>query len=121
MAGKEEVIQFLKDLRIKLDFWGLYLRTDRTNDKNTKTLLALEMNYTQVKTLLVNLIWEEYSEGPLPDKQYHISDMWVFGKIVKGQEVYIKIQIGNPGAQAICISFHFPEYKMNYPLKNKMI
>ncbi len=121
MSQKEEVTQFLKDFSLKLDFWGLTLRTDRTNDKNTKTLLALELNYTQVIAILMNLKPEEYSEGPIHDKLYNISVMWVFGKIVKGHEIYIKIQMGNPGAQVICISFHFPEYKMNYPLKNQII
>jgi hypothetical protein len=121
MSQREEVVQFLNDFSFKLDFWGLYLRTDRTNDKNTKTLLSLELHHTHVRTILKSLQWEEYSEGPIPDNQYKISAMWVFGKIVKGHEVYIKIQLGNPSSEVICISFHFPDHKMNYPLKNYIL
>jgi hypothetical protein len=43
--------------------------------------------------------------------------MWVFGKIVKKKEVYIKITIGAMDSGVICISFHLAQYKMNYPLK----
>jgi hypothetical protein len=42
--------------------------------------------------------------------------MWVFGKDVKGQEVYIKITLGK-GSSALCISFHIAEHPMNYPFK----
>jgi hypothetical protein len=45
--------------------------------------------------------------------------MWVFGKNVKGQEVYIKITLGFPISTTICISFHFAEYPMRYPLKTQ--
>lgn len=44
--------------------------------------------------------------------------MWVFGKHVKSHETYIKISIGAPGTNAICISFHIAEHPMNYPFKN---
>jgi hypothetical protein len=121
MPSRDKVEQFLRDFLFKLEFWGLYVRNDRTNNKNLKTLLALEFNYTHVKKILRELKWEDYSEGPIPDKQYHNSDMWVFGKIVKGQEVYIKVQMGSPGSETICISFHFSEYAMSYPLKNYIV
>lgn len=44
-------------------------------------------------------------------------DLWVFGKDVKGQEVYIKICYGLPNRSTICISFHVAEFPMNYPYK----
>jgi hypothetical protein len=80
MSVREEVACFLKDFLFKLSYWGLLVRTSRTNDKNIKTILALEINNTQVKKILGELTVEDYSEGPL-------------------------------------ISFHFSEYKMNYPFK----
>ena len=40
--------------------------------------------------------------------------MWVFGKDVKGQDVYIKISIGINNASAICISFHIAEHDIKY-------
>ena len=44
--------------------------------------------------------------------------MWVFGKDVKGSEVYIKITLGPPNYRAVCISFHVAEHPMKYPLKD---
>jgi hypothetical protein len=43
--------------------------------------------------------------------------MWVFGKIVRAQEIYIKITMGIAGGSAICISFHIAEFPMKYPLE----
>jgi hypothetical protein len=114
---RNEVIQFLNDFKFKMDFWGLVIRTDRTNNKNTQTLLALEYNYTHVCQILKDLELKDYSEGPVQDTLYHISAMWIFGKVIKGREIYIKIQLGHPESKTICISFHFAEYKMHYPFK----
>ena len=116
--GKErEAEEFLRDFHYKLNFWGLLIRTDRTNPKNTKTMLALGIKHAQVKEILEQLIPEDYSQGPLPDTMYHRSDLWVFGKMVKDKEIYIKIQMGPPNSETICVSFHFSEYRMSYPFK----
>jgi hypothetical protein len=117
MPKQEEVDQFLRDFTFKMGFWGLLIRVDRTDLKNTRTLLALEFNHAHVKQILAELKSEDYSEGPLSDKLYRYSDMWVFGKTIKKREVYIKIQLGLPDSVTICISFHFAEHPMKYPLK----
>lgn len=121
MGWREEVTQFLKDFHFKLDFWGVLIRTDRTNPKNANTLLALEFKRVHVKETLRELKLEDYSQGPFPDKLYHNSDMWVFGKNIKKREVYIKIQLGAQDSEAICISFHFPDHPMNYPFKKEIV
>lgn len=117
MEKREEVDQFLRSFIFKMSFWGLLIRIDRTDLKNTATLLALEFNHAHVKQILVELKSEDYSQGPSSDKLYGHSDMWVFGKTIKKREVYIKIQLGLPDSETICISFHFAEHPMNYPLK----
>jgi len=53
----------------------------------------------------------------IEERLYGGSEMWVFGKIVKKKEVYIKITMGILGSSVICISFHIAEHKMNYPLR----
>jgi hypothetical protein len=83
MPKQGEVDQFLRDFTFKMGFWGLLIRVDRTDLKNTKTLLALEFNHAHVKQILAELKSEDYSEGPLSDKLYRYSDMWVFGKTIK--------------------------------------
>ena len=60
---------------------------------------------------------EDYSEGPIRNMLNRFGDLWVFGKDVKGQEVYIKICYGLPNHSTICISFHVAEFPMNYPYK----
>jgi len=117
MKKREEVSRFLQDFIAKSKIWDIIFRTDRISNKNTLTLLDLGINYTHVKKILQELVCEDYSEGPVPDRLYNMSDMWTFGKLIKGKEVYIKIQLGRPGSATICISFHYSEYKMIYPLK----
>jgi hypothetical protein len=115
MANKDEIRTFLQDFHVKMNIWGVVVRDDR--GKNTQTLLDLEITKDFRNKILKSLIVEDYSEGPLPEKLYSRADMWVFGKSVKGKEIYIKITMGIAGAQVICISFHVAEYPINYPYK----
>ncbi len=112
---------FSGSLFSKWTFGGLHIRLNRTNPKNNDTLYALDFNADRVKNVLKKLELEDYSEGPVLDTLYRNSDLWVFGKIIKGREVYIKIQLGEPGSNTICISFHFSEYTMNYPYKKQCV
>ncbi|MBU6342850.1 MAG: hypothetical protein KGS48_15260 [Bacteroidetes bacterium] len=58
-----------------------------------------------------------YSEGPISDVVNGGPDLWIFGKEIKGKEVYIKITLGQPNNPTICISFHFSNFPMYYPFK----
>ncbi|MDD2793090.1 MAG: hypothetical protein PHD73_07920 [Sediminibacterium sp.] len=118
MGSVDMVGRFLDEFKIKLKIWDVLYRDDR--GKNTQTLIALELRPSERKNILENLEIEDYSDGPLPEKLYGGADMWVFGKIVKQQEVYIKITMGQPGLSVICISFHLAEHKMKFPLKQKI-
>jgi hypothetical protein len=49
-------------------------------------------------------------------------DLWEFGVLIKSKskkkkavEYYIKVQLGTPDSNVICISFHPAEFKINYP------
>lgn len=79
--------------------------------------MDLEITLIYRESVLKELNINDYNEGPKRENLYGGADMWVFGKLVKGQEVYIKITLGFAGAQVICISFHVAEHKMKYPLK----
>lgn len=115
MTDKDEVNKFLADFKAKLAIWQVVYRDDR--NKNMQTLLTLELTPAQRTEILKKLTADDYSEGPLEEKLYQGADMWVFGKLVKQKEVYIKITLGAAGTSVICISFHIAEHKMNYPLK----
>lgn len=115
MATKDEIKAFLQDFHIKMDIWGIVVRDDR--GKNTQTLLDLEITKDYRNKVLKSLVTEDYSEGPIEEKLYNGPDMWVFGKIVKAKEIYIKISVGMAGSKGICISFHIAAYQMKYPYK----
>lgn len=115
MATSEDVQSFLHDFKAKLGIWGVIFRDDR--GKNAQALLDLEVTPVFREKILKELQVTDYSEGPKTQNLYGGADMWVFGKNVKGQEVYIKITLGFAGAQVICISFHVAEHPMKYPLK----
>lgn len=116
MATKEQVEAFLKRLKEKIKVFDIVFRDDR--GKNLQTLATLEINTIVRKQIIMNIESEDYVEGPIVDTLNKMGEMWVFGKDVKGHEVYIKITLGLPNSSTICISFHIAEHKMNYPFKN---
>jgi len=116
MSIENEITAFLNIFKTKLEIWGIYFLDER--GKNFQTLLDLEITSEYRKNVLRELKNEDYSQGPLVDKLYGKASMWVFGKEVKGKEIYIKITLGKPGTNVICISFHTSEHLMKYPLKN---
>lgn len=116
MRKKEEVSRFLKDFKSKMKIWDVLFRDDR--GKNMQTLLVLEIAPSARKAVLEKLTVEDYNQGPLNDTLHKGPDLWIFGKHIKGREVYIKINMGVSGTSVICISFHLAERKMSYPLKS---
>lgn len=115
MASKNEVEIYLKELKVKMEIFGILFLDDR--GKNQQTLHDLEISPTKRKEIISSLKAEDYSQGPLDEKMRGILPMWVFGKQVKKKEVYIKVSVGVENSGAVCISFHIAEHPMNYPLK----
>lgn len=113
----DEVEKFLSTLFGKLTISEIRFLDNR--DKNIETLAALDIPSIKRKDIIKTLTVEDYSEGPIKDALNLLGDMWVFGKDIKNQEVYIKISLGQPNKDIICISFHFSEYPMSYPYKKQ--
>ena len=116
VATKEQVAEFLKRLKEKITAIDIIFRDDR--GKNLQTLATLEIAPIYRKKVVLDIEPEDYSEGPIVDTLNKMGEMWVFGKDVKGHEVYIKITLGQPNCSTICISFHLAEHPMSYPFKN---
>lgn len=112
---KEDVQSFLELFHTKMKVFGLLFRDDR--GKNQKALEELEIVPSYRRVIIENLTVEDYVEGPVVDTLNNLGEMWVFGKDVKGREIYIKIMITGHSGQTICISFHIAEHPMNYPFK----
>ena len=60
---------------------------------------------------------EDYTKGPDDDNLYGIASLWVFGKMYKKTELYIKVSLGLAGSDVIYISFHEASYALVYPFK----
>ena len=115
MAGKEEVILYLQNLKAKMDVFDIVFRDDR--GKNTQALLDFELNWKSRTAIIKALDWLDYSEGPKEENINGLSEMWVFGKEVKKREFYIKISMGFANSSVICISFHPSAFPLKYPFK----
>ena len=117
MVTKEQVESFLEELHTKMKIFGILFRDDR--EKNRNTLQELEIVPSYRKVVVENLRVEDYVQGPVVDELNRLGEMWVFGKDVKGREIYIKVMISGTTCQTICISFHFAEHPLVYPFKEK--
>lgn len=115
MASKPEVESFLREFKYKMEFVGIFFRDDR--GKNQQALFDLEITPNIRKEIIANLKAEDYCDGPLEERLHGILPMWIFGKEVKQNEVYIKLSMGVLNGKAICLSFHVAEHPMIYPFK----
>ncbi len=115
MATREEVEKFLDNFHAKLRVFRIIFRDDR--GKNAEALAELEITPMYREMVIKEITVEDYSDGPIVDTLNKYGEMWVFGRDVKQQEVYIKISLGHPNSSTICISFHKAEYSMKYPFK----
>ena len=116
MLEIEEVRAFLEQFNTKVQVFGILFRDDRP--KNKEALQILDITPLQRELIVKNLQAQDYVEGPVIDVLNKKCEMWVFGKDVKGREVYIKITLGYQNGQTICISFHLAEHPMQYPFKS---
>ena len=116
MVSQQEVEKYLKELKVKMEVFGILFLDERS--KNQQTLHDLEISPGKRKEIIAMLQAKNYSEGPLQEKLGGMLPMWVFGKEVNKKEVYIKISMGFENNYAVCISFHISDYPMNYPYKN---
>ena len=116
MISEVEVQRFLEQFNAKVKIYGIIFRDDR--QKNREALQQLEITPLQRELIVKNLQVQDYVEGPIIDLLNQQGEMWVFGKDVKGREVYIKITLGYQNGQTICISFHIAEHPMQYPFKS---
>lgn len=114
MADKSTVKYFLQELKQSIKIWGIIFSNRPKN--SIQNLADLSITAKMREEIILNLEVEDYSEGPLAESQQGGVEMWVFGKIIKGQQIYIKLTISKATGGAICISFHKAEFPMEFPL-----
>ncbi|MFR9670441.1 MAG: toxin [Rikenellaceae bacterium] len=115
MTTINDVQKFLNRFKAKINILGIIYMDER--GKNTQALAELEITPAYRREVIDRIEAIDYSEGPIINDRDNRGDLWVFGKDVKGKEVYIKISFGATDRSPICISFHTPKYPMKYPFK----
>lgn len=118
-ATRNDVERFLREFKEKAGFWGI-VYVDSKPD-NLSTLAALEITGKQRDEYVLALEVEDYYQGPDKNDFSGQNDVWMFGKDIKGKEVYIKIYIGKTNLPNVCISFHIAKNKITYPLKENIL
>jgi hypothetical protein len=86
---------------------------------DTKVTLAhLGITKRNLEEILLTLSVDNYSSGPETDRDRG-GDIWVFGKQIRGYEMYIKLKVTEVSGTKIakCISCHIAKYPMKYPCK----
>lgn len=115
IATLAEVQKFLNDFHQKVKVFDILFLEER--EKNMTSLKQLDITREERLEVVNSIEVTDYSEGPIKNMLNAWGDLWVFGKDVKEQEVYIKISYGLPNKSAICISFHIAEHPMKHPYK----
>lgn len=114
---KQDIENFLVDFIEKMKVFDIVFEN---RDKNSEALFELDITPLQRIEYIQKLKLENYVSGPNKDtNDSRRPDFWEFAIKVKNKPVYIKINMGFPNKQVICISFHIAERKIIYPLKSK--
>lgn len=116
MADKLIVKSFLQELKQIIKVWGIIFSNRPKN--SIQNLADLSITAKMREEIILNLDVEDYSEGPFEESQQGGAEMWIFGKSIKNQQVYIKLTISKITGGAICISFHKAEFPIEFPLKD---
>lgn len=117
MSDKSTVKSFLQELKQIIKTWEIFFINRPKN--NVQDLADLGITANSRKEIVAQLEVEDYSEGPEPETQFNGKELWVFGKTIKKQEIYIKLTISKITGGAICISFHKAERPMKFPFKEQ--
>jgi len=113
-----QVRSFLRSMKFALQRSnpaGSVFAFSTIREQNMNTLAALEMDVDDVREIVLSLTPDNYCSGPLKDSSIE-GNLWVFGKMLKGKEVYIKMKLyGDKRSQLVRIlSFHFTKKPLNY-------
>lgn len=115
-ASESQVNAFLKEFKaIVTSGRGLFI-IPRASNNATITMLGLTRKTVEIEVLSLSVV--DYSSGPEADRDQP-GEVWIFGKIIKDHEIYIKLKIAEVKETKIakCISFHEAEFSITYPLK----
>ena len=126
-SKKKDVITFLEELKMILQDKNFNIDTDLTliiSKKNngkvqystSYTLLNLDYDIYDIAERLKELTVEEYSETLVDKDDVNPPLLFVFGKKINNEQIYIKLKIkGEEKRHVLCMSFHYAEHVMVFP------
>ena len=88
--------------------------------ENIDTLAKMGLTMKNLIEEIMTLSVENYCQGPEPDRD-RPGDIWVFGKKLGAEEIYIKLKIAQVGKEKIakCLSFHAANFPLCYPCRGE--
>jgi hypothetical protein len=94
---------------------GVYLVP---REDSLATLQHLGLTKKNLEEILLSLSVADYCRGPEADRDRE-GQLWIFGKRLRGHEIYIKLKVAMVAGKKIakCISFHVAKYPLSYPCK----
>ena len=121
-SAKKDVILFLQqikniieqeDFNIAQDFQMITSRKADMKYSTPDTLIDLEYDVENVIQVIGSLTIEDYSQSLIDNDNSLPPLLFVFGKVIDGKEVYIKIKLRERAKRDIaCISLHFSKNKV---------
>jgi len=116
MKVREQIHTFLIEFKKVVTQGSGVMLVPRHDSK--VTLSHLGITKRNLEEILLTLSVDNYSSGPEADKDKG-GDIWVFGKQIRGYEIYIKLKVAEVSGTKIakCISFHIAKHPMEYPCK----
>ena len=84
-------------------------------------MAQLGLTDTTLRMELLSLSVEDYYQGPEldEDESKNGKEVWMFGKVINGCEVYLKLKnfdVG-PYKRAKCLSIHPADFPIYYPFR----
>jgi len=88
--------------------------------ENIEALAKLGLTRKNLREEIMTLSVENYCQGPEPDRD-RPGAIWVFGKQIGAEEIYVKLKIAQVGKEKIakCLSFHAANFPLCYPYRGE--
>jgi hypothetical protein len=102
IATRDQINDFLKRFKAKVDGQGHLPMVPRR--ENLNTLAMLGMSRSEVKTTVLAFTESEYRSGPEADHDKSSGEIWEFQTDCAGREIYVKLKLDDKIAK--CLSFH---------------
>jgi hypothetical protein len=119
MATAAEARAFLEQFRLCVEF-GARVQFRQT-PKNIQGLVDLNLTQAQAVDRICRLTLQDYCGGPEADRDEDAREVWLFGCVEAGVEVYIKLRLDPevPFSRPVIRSFHPAEHPLSYPYATK--